>query len=688
MAAWDKDLDPTPAPAKASARPAWERDLDPTPAQAEAPSFGQMLKDEVANSLPGRAVRAIPDLAAGAVRGAGSIGATLLYPIDKITDIVKGDREQTLSTLGTGEKPLSRNEERRRDMTAALGSMGADTDSTAFAVGKIGGEIAGTAGAGGAIGNTLARVPGAATAMPGVINALRTGGMTTGQTVAPGAMNALRDLGTRAVGGAVTGGASAGLVDPEQAGWGAVAGGMLPIAMRSAGALGNAGGRVWRGLTEPFNQAGRERIIGRVINEAAGSRADDVLANLRQAGTPFVGPNLPGQARTSMGELVPGSLPTAGQAARNPGVAALERAASATNPEMTNTFAERIAQQNAARVDVLDDLAGTQGAREFFAANRAGTAQQLYDEAYAKGASLKQNPTTGQFRSKSEMAGIKGEITKLMDRPSVSEAMDSARRLAADEGVKLTDPAGSVKGLDYLKRALDDKISKATGNEQRVLVNLKNRVLTTIDNLSPSYAAARQTFQDMSRPINQMDTAQLIRDRAVNPRGNMTLNAFARNLSDDTAASATGFRKATLENTLEPAQMNRLSSLLEDLRRSDAAMNAGRGVGSDTVQKLSYTNMMSQFGVPNFVRGSTAAQTAGNLLSRGSDTIYGRANREIAAQLAEIMQDPALAARALEVARAGRAPGSNALAKLLARNPGLEQLGYQALPVGFASTGR
>lgn len=238
MAAWDKDLDPSPAPAKASARPAWERDLDPAPAQAEAPSFGQMLKDEVANSLPGRAVRAIPDLAAGAVRGAGSIGATLLYPIDKITDMVKGDREQTLSTLITGEKPLSRNEERRRDMTAALGTMGADTDSTAFAVGKIGGEIAGTAGAGGAIANTVARIPGAATAMPGVINALRTGGMTTGQTVAPGALNVMRDLGTRAVGGAVTGGASAGLVDPDQAKTGAMIGAALPPALKIAGETG------------------------------------------------------------------------------------------------------------------------------------------------------------------------------------------------------------------------------------------------------------------------------------------------------------------------------------------------------------------------------------------------------------------------------------------------------------------
>lgn len=251
MAAWDKDLDAA-APAKPAARPAWERDLDQPAGAAEVPSFGQQFMAEVKDSIPAQAVRAIPDLVAGGVRGAGSIGATLLWPVDKITDMVKGDREQTLSTLITGDKPLSRNEERRRDMTAALGTMGADTDSTAFAAGKLGGEIAGTAGAGGAIGSALARIPGAATAMPGVISALRTGGMTTGQAVAPGAIAAARDMGTRVLGGAVAGGASAGLVDPSQAGTGAAIGGALPVAVKGTA---YAGQKVGSGIASTMKNA-------------------------------------------------------------------------------------------------------------------------------------------------------------------------------------------------------------------------------------------------------------------------------------------------------------------------------------------------------------------------------------------------------------------------------------------------
>lgn len=196
------------------------------------------------------------NVAAGLVRGAGSIGATLLYPVDKITDMVRGDREQTLSTLITGEKPLSRNEERRRDMTAALGSMGADTDSTAFQAGKIGGEIAGTAGAGGAIANTLGRLPGVAAAAQNLLNAVRTSGMSAG-VAAPGVGGTLANLGTRAAGGAITGGASAGLVDPNDAKAGAAIGAALPGVLQVAGKAGQAVG------------AGLKKAVGAASPEVA-----------------------------------------------------------------------------------------------------------------------------------------------------------------------------------------------------------------------------------------------------------------------------------------------------------------------------------------------------------------------------------------------------------------------------------
>lgn len=164
------------------------------------------------------------NLAAGAVRGAGSIGATLVAPYDIAKDALSG---KGLS--------LESNRQRRADMDSALGNMGAETDSWMYQGGKLAGEIAGTAGAGGAAANVLTKVaPRAAAASPALIEALRTGGMSAnGATGATG-------VATRAAGGALSGGLSAGMVNPEDALSGAVIGGAMPGVVQMAGKAGQA----------------------------------------------------------------------------------------------------------------------------------------------------------------------------------------------------------------------------------------------------------------------------------------------------------------------------------------------------------------------------------------------------------------------------------------------------------------
>ena len=206
----------------------------------------------------------VGNLTAGAVRGAGSIGATLMWPIDKATDLIKGDRGQNLSGLVTGEKPLSRNEQRRADMTEALKSLGAETDSNMFAAGKIGAEIAGTMGAGGAAANALGR---AGVAAPNLLQAIATNGMRGG------------GLGVRSAGGAISGALSAGLVNPEDAGVGAVVGGALPGAVRVAGMAGEAAGKTLRGPVQSADMAAavdKARKAGYVIPP---SQANPTLKN-------------------------------------------------------------------------------------------------------------------------------------------------------------------------------------------------------------------------------------------------------------------------------------------------------------------------------------------------------------------------------------------------------------------------
>ncbi len=166
------------------------------------------------------------NIGAGLLRGAGSIGATILAPYDMAKDAIDG---KGLS--------LESNRARRDGMDDGLQTMGAETDSYGYKGGKLVGEVAGTAGAGGAAANVIAKVaPRAAAAAPGLIEALRTGGMSAnGATGAAGVV-------TRAAGGAANGAISAGMVNSEDAGTGAIVGGVLPGAVQLAGKAGMAVG--------------------------------------------------------------------------------------------------------------------------------------------------------------------------------------------------------------------------------------------------------------------------------------------------------------------------------------------------------------------------------------------------------------------------------------------------------------
>ena len=114
-----------------------------TPEQAQnmgASFFKENKPDAPKTSILDDIKQGAGNLAAGAVRGAGSIGATILAPYDMAKDAING---KGLS--------LESNRARRTAMDGALQEMGAQPDSLLYKVGKLAGEIAGTAGAGGVL---------------------------------------------------------------------------------------------------------------------------------------------------------------------------------------------------------------------------------------------------------------------------------------------------------------------------------------------------------------------------------------------------------------------------------------------------------------------------------------------------------------------------------------------------------
>lgn len=172
------------------------------------------LSDAPRPSLMDEIKQGAGNFTSGLVRGAGSIGSTLLLPVDMAKDAIDG---KGLS--------LESNRQRRADIDAGLQTMGAQPDSMLYKSGKLAGEVAGTAGVGGALANG-ARAVGVA---PELVSAIGSGGMTGGGSAL-----------TRAAGGSITGAGSAGLVDPKTAGTGALIGGALPGATQLAGKAGNA----------------------------------------------------------------------------------------------------------------------------------------------------------------------------------------------------------------------------------------------------------------------------------------------------------------------------------------------------------------------------------------------------------------------------------------------------------------
>lgn len=258
--------DATPEQLSAAATAAFDRQpAAPAKAQqSEQPGIGSKIAQQVGN------------VAAGAVRGAGSIGSTILgLTVDPLARATGLDKTGFGYATGLGKTMA----ERRSEMDSTLGSFGADTDSIGYATGKLGAEIAGTAGAGGVAANALTRVaPGVAAVAPTLINSLRTGGMVTGapQTTGAGIL-------TRAVGGAVNGGLSTAMVSPEDAGDGALIGAALPGGVRVAGAIGRGARGLASGAAKQVlglsTGAGAEAIGGAYQAGRAGSK--NFLGNLR-----------------------------------------------------------------------------------------------------------------------------------------------------------------------------------------------------------------------------------------------------------------------------------------------------------------------------------------------------------------------------------------------------------------------
>ena len=288
-------------------------------------------------------MQGIGNAAAGLLRGAGSIGATLLAPVDIASDALNG---KGLS--------LDANRQRRADMDSALQGLGAQPDSWMYKGGKIGGEILGTAGAGGVLGNVAARL-GASTP---VVQAITSSGFSAG------GRTGLAGMATRAAGGALTGGVTAAAVNPEDAATGAALGAALPIAVQGAGKVAGAIGRGVRNMRAPVETKAAQKIA-----DLAGMKPEELADAITQQG--------PG--------LIPGYKPTVPQVMQDPTISQLQRTLKTAG---TNAIGEAERAQQAQLRAALERVAPIDLSVQD-AAQRAGSAIEDYAKSAYKSAGKK-----------------------------------------------------------------------------------------------------------------------------------------------------------------------------------------------------------------------------------------------------------------------------------------------------------
>jgi hypothetical protein len=395
-----------------------------------------------------------------------------------------------------------------------------------------------------------------------------------------------------------------------------------------------------------------EKYVGTQFAQTLGPDAAAVARNIRNAP-----------------EYVPGSLPTTAQVGQTPALVATEKSMANLSPEFKIAMANREADNNAARWQVLNDVGKTPEAIAAAQAAREAAASPLYDAAHAN------------------TANVGRGFINFARRPAVQQAMQHADQLARNEGVSIKwptpdDRAIDGKALDYTARALGDMIdsAKRSGNNQqaRALTEAQSYLKNWTEQYVPGVREAAQVYAQHSAPINTMEVGQQIANtlgtRAMNANGlpQIQLAPYRTALTQALKAQSHGVEEDALKS---------LQGVGQDLQR--ATVSSGlRSPGSDTAYNVSANGWLAkQLYGEDFGGAGTAARSVGALgafltghpflatgILTGGKRLGGMASDRLNAALSELLLNPQQMLPYLEAAKQGQKSASPLLAQGLRRN--------------------
>jgi len=306
------------------------------------------------------------------------------------------------------------------------------------------------------------------------------------------------------------------------------------------------------------------------------------------------------------------------------------------------------------------------------------------DDAAIAAATTARDVATAPVYSQAKNANyfVDAKLDELLNRPLVKKAMTRAQTIAENEGrpfgftITSSAPFSGVGGaapevkksitgnsLQDLKMAMDDMLkdpaSGIVGKEAQQARSLRGKIVGWMEDANPEFKTARQTYANMSQPINQMQIGQELVNKLqpalsdFGATGAETGATYARQLrnSDKLAQNATGFKGAgTLESVMGSEKMAILNSIGQDLSQSEGR-NAGRAVGSPTMQNMMGQNLLNRIAGPVGIPASFAQSVLASHLARPYEFVMKSAQPNISAVLAEAMADPARAATLLRAAQ-------------------------------------
>jgi len=402
---------------------------------------------------------------------------------------------------------------------------------------------------------------------------------------------------------------------------GAGVGALFPAAGSAIGAGKDA-------ISPAFLNSAQERIVGEVLQNAA--------TNPQAAAR-----NLAENAEV----LVPGSVPTTAQVARDPGLASFETGVRGL--DQSGRIAQRIGEQQTARAVEMQRLAGTEDDLARLRDYRDMQTAPMREQAFSQGGII-DNPADiiESFTALANRPGIKGRrsVRKIIER-----FRDDVKMLAKDpddpDNLLPIDP----RDLYAVRQEIGDLMSGRLQTDEASVARLSKAELTELKQLiddeielvAPGFQDYLQTYVAKSRPVNRMETVQDLQRRAQVGTDLQTLEPV---LSPFKMRNAINARKRDFDR-LPQSNKKRVNAIMRDLNRSTAATAPGVKVpGSDTFKNLSMAAAIGR------IFGDNASDSAipSGLMSPFR-TLYGITNSDekMTELLVQAMLDPELSARLL-----------------------------------------